>query len=326
MPQAPAAPAAPPAIPRLPAPTGELAALRRDILRCTRCPLHAHRRRACPGEGPARAAVMIVGEAPGWQEDRDGRPFVGAAGQLLTRLLADCGIDRGSVYITNTVKCLPPMAGASAAPSADAVQTCLPFLRRELELVSPAVVVLAGGTPLRALVDPRLSITRAHGRAFFKDGRWLYPIYHPSYLLRSRGDPRVAAEARDDLQRLHHLRGLHAATLRRPWPLPEVLRHLFASTPTPHEPNRHSQAAAWHVLEHFALPTTRDGAITWDVRGLRPMFKTPSAIQELLRRWAGRPVRLRSVSEAHGAVAALGEPDAGPAERAPRRDTSTTPD
>jgi uracil-DNA glycosylase family 4 len=297
------------AIPRPPAPTGALARLHAEIRRCAACPLARTRRHACPGEGPERAAIMIVGEAPGFEENRQGRPFVGPAGQLLTDLLAEAGIDRSSVYLSNVAKCLPPKTGGSAEPPREAVEACRTFLAQELDLVGPSIVIAAGSTALRALVDPRLSITQARGRAFFKDGRWLYPIYHPSYVLRSSGDPRVAAEMRDDLAALRHLRGLHAATLRRPWPLADVVRHVFCSRAAPHAPTARSPAHTWHVVDHFALPKTSGATVTWDVRGLRPMFQTPSAIQELLRRWTGQPVRLDRVSERHGASATILAPE-----------------
>lgn len=299
-------------IPQPPVPTGALAELRRDILRCTRCPLHTSRRRACPGEGPERAPIMIVGEAPGFMEDRAGRPFVGRAGQLLTQLLAEAGLDRRRVYLSNTVRCLPPKVGGSAAPSPEAIRACRPFLDREFELVRPAIVVLAGNTPLQSLFTPRLRVGAVHGRAYYKDGRWLYPIYHPSYALRAGTvqEVTITDELRADLNNLMRLRIVHAATSRRPWRVTEVVEHLFTSAPVPHTPNAHSHATTWHVLDHFALPSVSGDTVTWDLKGLRPMFKTPSAIQELLSRWTGRPVRLTAVSESHGAVATIVDPPA----------------
>jgi uracil-DNA glycosylase family 4 len=279
------------AIPRPPAPTGQLAQLHREIRRCTACPLYATRRHACPGEGPERAAVMFVGEAPGWEEDRAGRPFVGRAGQLLTELMEAAGITRSRVYVANTVRCLPQKEGGSAEPPQWAVDACRPFLLREIALVRPAVLVAVGRTALRALVSTKLAISEARGRAYVKDGRWVYPIYHPSYLLRNGNDPVLRNTFEEDFAGLRRLLRVHAATLRPRWSL-EAIAWLYRSTPVPHAPNAHSQATTWHVLDAFALPQIQGTTVTWDIRGVHEMFRTPSAIQELLRRYVGRPVRL----------------------------------
>ncbi len=287
--------AAPPApvraIPRPPAPSGPLAQLHRDIRRCTACPLAATRRHACPGEGPERAAVMVVGEAPGYDEDRAGRPFVGRAGQLLTELMEGAGLSRSRVYIANTVRCLPPKTGGSAEPPQEAVEACRMFLEREIALVRPAVLVALGRAALRALVSPKLAISDAHGRAYTRDGRWVYPMYHPSYLLRNGNDPALRRAFEDDMAGLGRLLRVHAATLRPRWSL-EAIAWLYRSAPTSHTPNAHSRATTLHVLERFALPQVDGATITWDIRGVHEMFRTPSAIQELLRRYVGRPVRL----------------------------------
>src|SRR5271155_3559954 len=112
-----------------------------EIRSCIKCPLHLSRKNAVPGEGPSDASVMIVGEAPGRNEDEQGRPFVGAAGRNLDDLLSEAGVSRGSVFITNTVKCRPP---ANRRPARSELDTCHPYLRRQIEAIVPKVIVLLG--------------------------------------------------------------------------------------------------------------------------------------------------------------------------------------
>lgn len=171
------------------------------------------------------------------------------------------------------------------------MEACRRFLEREIALVRPAVLVAVGRTALRALVSPKLAIGEAHGRAYVKDGRWVYPPYHPSYLLQNGNDPALRRTFEDDMAGLARLLRVHAATLRPWWSL-ETIAWLYRSAPTPHTSNAHSPAATWHVLEHFALPQADGTDIAWDIRGLHEMFRTPSAVQELLRRYTGRPIRL----------------------------------
>jgi uracil-DNA glycosylase family 4 len=234
---------------------------------------------------------MFVGEAPGWEEDRAGRPFVGKAGDLLTGLMEGAGFSRDRVYLTNTTRCLPPKVKGSAEPPQWAVDACRPFLLREIALVRPAVLVAVGRTALRALVSTKLAIREARGRAYVKDGRWVYPISHPSYLLRNGNDPVLRYTFEDDFAGLRRLLRVHAATLRPRWSL-EAIAWLYRSTPVPHTPNAHSQATTWHVLDAFALPQVQGTTVTWDIHGVHEIFRTPSAVQELLRRYVGRPVRL----------------------------------
>jgi len=137
-----------------------------------------------PGEGSADAALMLVGEAPGATEDREGRPFVGSCGRLLDDVLASAGIARGEVFITNVVKARPP---GNRDPRREEVEHCWPWLRAELEVVDPAVVVPLGRHALRRFA-PGLKISDAHGRLFEGEGgRRLFPLYHPAAALRSRG-------------------------------------------------------------------------------------------------------------------------------------------
>ncbi|GAB6877528.1 uracil-DNA glycosylase [Thermaerobacter litoralis] len=152
---------------------------------CTACGLRAGCRGVVFGDGNPAARLMLIGEGPGADEDRLGRPFVGRAGQLLDRILAACGFDRQKhVYIANVVKCRPP---GNRTPTPEERAACLPNLRAQMRLVRPAIVVLLGATALQALIDPTARITRARGQWIYRDGVWYMPTYHPAALLRNPG-------------------------------------------------------------------------------------------------------------------------------------------
>jgi DNA polymerase len=146
-------------------------------------------------DGNPEARLMIVGEAPGAEEDRQGLPFVGPAGQLLDRMLASIGLDRGSAYITNVVYWRPP---GNRNPTGAEIATCLPFLVRHIELVAPAVLALAGGTAAKALLATTEGIMKLRGRWFTYESPGLArpipvrAIFHPAFLLRSQGQKREA--------------------------------------------------------------------------------------------------------------------------------------
>ncbi|HEY8393465.1 MAG TPA: uracil-DNA glycosylase [Thermaerobacter sp.] len=169
--------------------------LERVVKGCTRCRLRAGCRGVVFGDGNPRARVMLIGEGPGADEDRLGRPFVGRAGQLLDRILAACGFERQRhVYIANIVKCRPP---GNRTPTPDERAACLPNLRAQMRLVNPVIVVLLGSTALQALIDPAARITRARGRWIQRDGVWYMPTYHPAALLRN---PSLKREAWHDFK------------------------------------------------------------------------------------------------------------------------------
>ena len=161
-----------------------LAALHQEIRACTRCPLWRTRLNAVPGEGPADAEVMIVGEAPGRQEDVQGRPFVGAAGRVLADLLAEAGVRREEVFITNVVKSHPTdrKGGSNRAPRRDEVAACLPWLQQQLSIIRPRLIVTLGTHALRAFL-PGKKISQVHGRPFQHDGLTVLPLYHPAVAL-----------------------------------------------------------------------------------------------------------------------------------------------
>jgi DNA polymerase len=159
------------------------------------CPLKATATNLVFADGNPRARVMLVGEAPGADEDRIGRPFVGVSGQLLDRMLAAIGLDRTSVYITNTIFWRPP---GNRTPTPAETAACLPFVERHIELVAPEVLVLAGNAAAKTLLLRNEGITRIHGRWFEYQSAGMsrpvptMPIYHPAYLLRSAGQKRDA--------------------------------------------------------------------------------------------------------------------------------------
>jgi DNA polymerase len=149
------------------------------VRNCIDCPLHQGRTNAVPGEGSPKAEIMFIGEGPGYQEDRQGRPFVGPAGQFLEELLGSIGLRREQVFIANMVKCRPPQ---NRDPQPAEISACSKYLDRQIELINPHLIVTLGRFSL-ARFFPGESISRARGRLRQKDGRFIYPIMHPAAAL-----------------------------------------------------------------------------------------------------------------------------------------------
>lgn len=158
-----------------------------EIEACEKCRLCDTRKHVVPGEGNPRADLMFIGEGPGRDEDELGRPFVGAAGQLLERMIAAIGLTRSDVYIANVVKCRPPY---NRAPEADEIAACLPFLRAQTALLHPKVIVLLGASALRAILGDEMRITRDRGQWIERKGTWFMPTFHPAALLRDESKKR----------------------------------------------------------------------------------------------------------------------------------------
>ena len=178
-----AATAAPPQPESAPAAASpELERVRAEALACTRCRLHEGRHSVVFGEGAADAKVVVVGEAPGAEEDRTGRPFVGPAGRLLDRLLLSVGFPREQVYICNVLKCRPP---GNRDPQPDEIASCAPFLERQIELIAPRVLLAVGSFAAQTLLGEAHSIGTLRGRVHRRRGVPLVATYHPAYLLRS---------------------------------------------------------------------------------------------------------------------------------------------
>src|SRR5437867_5672784 len=160
--------------------SAELATVHSEIIGCTKCELHKSRKNAVPGEGPTAAKVMFVGEGPGQNEDEQGRPFVGAAGKLLTELLGSIGLSRSDVFITNIVKCRPPN---NRAPRKSEIEACNPYLMSQIRLIKPQVVCALGTPAIATLIGEEYSATRVHGKPMPKGDVIILPMYHPAAAL-----------------------------------------------------------------------------------------------------------------------------------------------
>jgi DNA polymerase len=176
----------------------ELTALYDQIRKCTRCPLARGRTRAVPGEGPEQADVMFIGEAPGFHEDKSGRPFVGAAGRFLEELLTDISLKRQDVYIANVIKCRPP---GNRAPTQTEIEACRPYLDRQIELLRPRIVITLGRFSMERYF-PGARISSIHGKPKKIDGVLYYPMYHPAAALHQ---PSLRPTVVEDMQRIPQL-------------------------------------------------------------------------------------------------------------------------
>ena len=176
----------------------ELEVLAAEVAKCTRCLLHQGRTRAVPGEGPENADIMFIGEAPGFHEDQQGRPFVGAAGRFLEELLASIELKRTDVYIANVIKCRPP---GNRDPLPEEMEACKPFLDRQIELVQPKIVVTLGRFSM-ARAFPKARISHIHGQPRKIGGIVYYPMYHPAAALHQ---PSLRRTVEDDMSRIPEL-------------------------------------------------------------------------------------------------------------------------
>ncbi|MDW8167526.1 MAG: uracil-DNA glycosylase [Acidobacteriota bacterium] len=170
--------------------------IRTDVGDCTRCKLHRSRTTIVFGEGDPRARIMFVGEGPGAEEDAQGRPFVGRAGQLLNRMIEAMGFRREEVYITNVVMCRPPN---NRTPEPDEIATCEPFLFRKIRVIKPDVVVALGAIAAQSLLGTKAPIGQIRGRFFDAHGTKVLPTFHPAFLLRA---PERKREAWEDLKKV----------------------------------------------------------------------------------------------------------------------------
>ena len=158
----------------------KLLEIAKEIVVCPRCELARTRTKAVPGEGNSNAQIMLIGEGPGWHEDQQGRPFIGAAGKFLNELLAIAGLDRESVFITNVVKCRPP---GNRDPMPDEIAACAPYyLDRQIDVIDPAVIVTLGRFSM-ARWFPGEKISKIHGQPKRDGKRLIVPMYHPAAAL-----------------------------------------------------------------------------------------------------------------------------------------------
>ena len=176
--------------------------IREDIGDCTRCRLHRHRTNIVFGVGNPKAELVFVGEGPGHDEDVQGIPFVGRAGQLLTQIVEAMGLRREDVYICNVIKCRPP---ENRLPEKDEIATCSPFLLRQLAVIKPKVIVCLGNVAAQTVLGTHQSISRYRGQWFEFRGSRLMATYHPAYLLRN---PAAKADVWTDLKKVMTVLGL----------------------------------------------------------------------------------------------------------------------
>ena len=173
----------------------ELSQLHEEVRVCPKCILSQSRKQAVPGEGPEQVEILFVGEAPGFHEDQQGRPFVGPAGHLLDELLEGIGISRDKVYITNVIKCRPP---GNRDPQPEEIEACRPYLERQIEILKPKLIVTLGRVSTQQFF-PNAKISQIRGRPRKVAGIVYYPVYHPAAALHQ---PRWRRTIEEDFQRI----------------------------------------------------------------------------------------------------------------------------
>ena len=166
--------------------------IEQHILTCTHCPLSRTRNLPVMGRGSHEAEIMLIAEAPGAQEDQQGIPFVGRSGEILDRLLQDCGLSRDEIYITNILKCHPP---GNRDPKEEEKKACFPYLKYETFLLKPKIIVCLGRVAAQRIISPDFKITRQHGTWTCRKDCALTATYHPSAILR---DPSKYEEVKED--------------------------------------------------------------------------------------------------------------------------------
>jgi DNA polymerase len=179
-------------------PEDELQAVAAEVRACEACQLHASRKNAVPGEGPAASELMFIGEGPGFYENEQGRPFVGAAGKYLEELLGSIGLSREQVFIGNVVKCRPP---GNRDPLPEEIQACAAFLERQIQAIQPEAIVTLGRFSM-ARFFPKARISDIHGQARIVNGRLVVAMYHPAAALHQ---PSLRREIEADFARLPEL-------------------------------------------------------------------------------------------------------------------------
>lgn len=170
---------------------------------CSRCPLCKTRGKAVMGRGDLKSPVLFIAEAPGQNEDRDGIPFTGRSGEMLDKLLAQAGMAREGIYLTNIVKCHPP---GNRDPKPEEQEACIPYLKYETILLRPKVIVCLGRIAAQRIIRPDYRITREHGTFIYRKNTWLTAAYHPSALLRDEAKiPEAASDFRLIREKLEEL-------------------------------------------------------------------------------------------------------------------------
>ena len=179
-----------------PSPVMTLEEVRKELGDCKRCKLHRARRTIVFGEGNESAKLMFIGDGPGYDEDVQGRPFVGRAGQLLTKIIQSINLPREEVYITNIVKCRPPQ---NRNPEPDEIQSCHPFLMKQIRMIQPKIICALGTFSAQTLLKTDIKITALRGRFYDIEGTKVIPTYHPAFLLRN---PERKREVWEDMKKI----------------------------------------------------------------------------------------------------------------------------
>jgi len=188
-----------------PPPNRRLEEIAARIRSCRRCPLSETRRNAVPGEGNSSADLMFIGEAPGRDEDARGIPFVGRAGQLLTRIIKAMKLERGDVFISNVVKCRPP---DNRNPNRIEIETCHGYILEQIDLIKPKVIVTLGNIPTRFFLDTTRGITALRGEFQEFQGIKVMPTFHPSYLVRNEANRVLRKNVWEDMQQVMAFLGI----------------------------------------------------------------------------------------------------------------------
>jgi len=176
-----------------------LAEVQKEVGDCKRCKLHRTRRTIVFGEGKEKATLMLIGEGPGYDEDIQGRPFVGKAGQLLTKILQSINLPREEVYITNIIKCRPPQ---NRNPETDEIQSCHPFLMSQIHVIQPKIICALGTFSSQTLLKTDAKISILRGKCYDLEGIKVIPTYHPAFLLRN---PERKKEVWEDMKKIAEL-------------------------------------------------------------------------------------------------------------------------
>lgn len=280
------------------------------IQRCTRCPLHAGRTLAVPGEGPCPAPAAIIGEGPGAAEDRTGRPFVGPAGRLMDDMLAEAGIPREKLWIGNVVKCRAHVSGHDRPPTPAEAAACAQWLERQLGLVRPSAILCAGRTAATTLLSTATTVGELRGRIHRSDrwAPWIVVTYHPAHVLRSGGAGPARQAFLEDLDLLRRAVRVEIGTRRTPW-MEEALEALSTpGTTIPHpscEPpwKTPPRGTVPHELAHRLLGPGQppgDRRVYLDTRNLHPAWRHGDALRALLERFAAQALGARGIGPLRG--------------------------
>jgi DNA polymerase len=177
-----------------------LTELKESLQNCTRCRLSSSRTQVVFGEGDPYARLFFIGEAPGAEEDRTGRPFIGKAGELLTRIIEAINLSREQVFISSVIKCRPP---GNRNPEKDEINTCRPFLIQQIQAIRPAIICTLGSVATQAILNNNEPITKCRGRFHDYYGIYVIPTFHPAYLLRNPKDKKLVWEDMQKIQALY---------------------------------------------------------------------------------------------------------------------------